>query len=135
MDFQQKSQNICRKIRTSGEVLKYLQKFQNFCWKFGTSGEVLKIRQIFWISSRSLKTSGKIRTSAEVFNFRQKFQNFSRNSKFPAEWECTPKTNNPADNSPKNRRKARFSGERLTGRQRRKSCRGSICPAILLCSQ
>jgi hypothetical protein len=36
---------------------------------------------------------------------------------------------------PASRRKARFSGKRLSGgRQRRKSCRASIYPAILLCS-
>src|SRR5215469_14502638 len=101
---------VGRKTKTSAAFSDLRLKIEKFSCRSETS-------------RTSRKVPGLRRISGDSFEFRADDSDLQRQNR------------NAADKSGQARRKARFAGEVLTGgRQRRKSGRGSIFPAILLCS-
>ena len=100
---------VSLKIKTSAEVLDFWVKIQKFSGKSETSRTSRKVQRL-------------LRISSESFEFPADDSDFQRRAEMPPTTAGKPQ-------------KSGFSGKRLSGgRQRRKSCRASIYPAILLCA-
>ena len=117
-------QNICWRFKKAADHLNKPRENQNFSRSFGFLAENSKVQLKIWNFTHEQKSS------ATFTDFQRIFWISGWRFGFPA---TGPKCRRQFPESPG---KAGFSGELLTGgRQRRKSCRSSIFPAILLCSQ